>query len=463
MKSTRKEKERVVEASMKRNASKIAMGVKKSTNGKQRKDSGCNENIVTVKEEHFRQNRTLQERGQCTPAEVTLAVTKDEVQQKPHFSPKIKLQLFPLNERTRTGLEKDGYNPHLELTLRARKKICSVLKHLRNKWGCSSVVVGEPMLFPFNVDPENLGSYRRWTLNDIGISAGDVHKAVGSPATFRLRYGWFTTQPNSSCIPFISTPPTSAVIESSDNEKIISDTKLEFKHQIEVIGEVDEPMDASGPQNAAAIEQTSSVGVLSSKEQQMDNGLLQSSFQWSDFLNDTSIGGLLSEASLQGQFNISDAKSNGIGSAFHPSELTSDSLDAFIANQLKSFQEPRTVSHGPTSSILDAEETCHSFAFQKSSSSGKDLGVAGSVFPPASSCDVSPKLHKWPEMTEVNTQHDPSEKSACQELKTESLSCLRVPFNDESSLGLSGIKWNDSLGPFDLGLSSHQIIEGRQC
>ncbi|CAN6567691.1 unnamed protein product [Malus baccata var. baccata] len=52
---------------------------------------------------------------------------------------KIKLQLFPVNEATRIGLEKDGHHPYLELILRPRKKITSVLKHLNDKWGRSSI------------------------------------------------------------------------------------------------------------------------------------------------------------------------------------------------------------------------------------------------------------------------------------------------------------------------------------
>lgn len=69
----------------------------------------------------------------------------------------------------------------------AGKKISSVLKHLNSKWGCSNVAVGEPMLCPYN-PLYNSSGCKRWTLNDIDTSAGDIYASTGSPATFRLRY-----------------------------------------------------------------------------------------------------------------------------------------------------------------------------------------------------------------------------------------------------------------------------------
>ncbi|GAB4847692.1 hypothetical protein Ancab_026754 [Ancistrocladus abbreviatus] len=117
--------------------------------------------------------------------------------------------------------------------------------------------------------------------------------------------------------------------------------------EIEAIGQGDTPISTSEQANVAMIGQTSSGGVIGSKG--MDNGLLLSSARWSDFLSDTTIGELLSEASLMGHFNITDSKSKGSRSAFQPTELIPDSLDAFVANQLKCFQEQTTVSPGPTS------------------------------------------------------------------------------------------------------------------
>jgi len=75
----------------------------------------------------------------------------------------------------------------LELTLRGRKKISSILKHLGKKWGSSSIANGDLILFPYNV-MENLSDCRRWTINDSDTTASAVYAAVGTPALFRLKY-----------------------------------------------------------------------------------------------------------------------------------------------------------------------------------------------------------------------------------------------------------------------------------
>lgn len=43
------------------------------------------------------------------------------------------------------------------------------------------------MLFPYNIQRENLASCQRWT-QESTVSAGDVHGMIGSPPVFRLRY-----------------------------------------------------------------------------------------------------------------------------------------------------------------------------------------------------------------------------------------------------------------------------------
>lgn len=68
----------------------------------------------------------------------------------------------------------------------------SVVKHINNKWGSSGIALGEPMLFPYNLWPENMSGYRAWSLNDDDISAGDVYVATGSPSVFRLKYVYYS-------------------------------------------------------------------------------------------------------------------------------------------------------------------------------------------------------------------------------------------------------------------------------
>ncbi|KAF3781482.1 TSL-kinase interacting protein 1 [Nymphaea thermarum] len=118
------------------------------------------------------------------PAEGTRPLSKD---------PKLKLQLFPIDDYTRKAMEKDDHNPHLELTVGARKKISSIIEHLNRKWGDSSVASGELVLFPYAAYQEHIVGHHSWTLRDSFLSAADVYAAVGRPAVFRLRYGWFSS------------------------------------------------------------------------------------------------------------------------------------------------------------------------------------------------------------------------------------------------------------------------------
>ncbi|KAF8012032.1 hypothetical protein BT93_I0226 [Corymbia citriodora subsp. variegata] len=137
---------------------------------------------------------------------------------------KIKLQLFPIDEVTCLGLQKDGHHPYLELTLKARKRISSVLKHLQTKWGSSTIATGEPVLYPYSIQ-EARSSPDRWTLDDKHVTAGDVHAAIGSPALFRLRYGWFSNagskslSQSSELAPAESLNPASFLTKSSDQHE----------------------------------------------------------------------------------------------------------------------------------------------------------------------------------------------------------------------------------------------------
>ncbi|XP_038997941.1 TSL-kinase interacting protein 1-like [Hibiscus syriacus] len=206
----------------------------------------------------------------------------------------------------------------------------------------------------------------------------------------------------------------------------------------------------SGETNVAVAEKISNGGVGSTEnEVAMDSSIGQSLAIWADSLTNISIGGLLSEASLQGRFGNCDPKSNGITSG--SSQLISDSFDAFLAGQMNPFKNQRPPVQDLHSSILDADDTCHAFPFQKFSSLGKNaIASGGSAYSHACSQDTSSKSFKHPHPTEANTQ---LQVQACQQSDTDLILCSRV-YNNESSLGLSDIKWTESLGPFDLGLSS---------
>ncbi|XP_057491274.1 TSL-kinase interacting protein 1 [Actinidia eriantha] len=562
MKTTKQREGKIVEVPKKQNAIVCCTGVKKSEKriggwhprravSKNPFDAEDDPGILPLSAGQMGGQQSL--RKFTLSQETTKEVLKLEPKIGLHPSEKIKLQLFPIDEGTRIGLENDGHNPFLELTLRAWKKISSVLKHLNSKWEYSTVALGDPMLFPYNIQLEKLSSYKRWTLNDKGVSAGDVHAAIQSPTVFRLRYGWFPNlEPKTIAVPSTSTH-LGTCFESEGLQKDwskISELMDDRKEKRQITSEdfktinpnkkanavvtknmsVDAPVDCLDDEvkvgnglaqtvvpwdnsltnlgiggllsdaslqgkisccnpksegsklNSRPIQLISSEisigGLLSEASLQgrinnherksnegklglqltMDQGLLQSSVPWSDSLTNLSIGGLLSEASLLGKIDCYDPKSNGSKLGLQPTPLISDSLDAFIAGQLDSQpQESKPWSHVSRSSILDAEETCHAFPFRKFSSSGKDVRVIGNATPWDSNHDGSSKSFKFSNFSKLNGQGEFAQDPPCQESNTGLLTHFGVN-NDESSLGLAGIKWTESLGSFDVGLPTSRQI-----
>lgn len=390
-------------------------------------------------------------------------------------STKIKLQLFPIDEVTRLGLQKDGHHPYLELTLKARKRISSVLKHLQTKWGSSNIATGGPVLYPYSIE-EAKSSPDRWTLNDKEVSAGDVHAAIGSPALFRLRYGWFFNAGSKSLGKSSDLAPAESLIPASFL------TKPYHQHggmQKVCKSDVNNKHDEKGKFEQADSEITETVGVKNN-EIKMDNlvdhpvdrmktfdcnegGYRQSSELWPDDLTNISIGGLLSEASLQGMFSSYLSKTDGCVPTSHPSQCTSDSFDALIAKHVQDFQSKKLSPNEPCSSILDAEDTCMAFPFKKSSMSKDTLTLNGSSNVGIPCTEIGARPCQFPKAAEddiqVRIEADTWDANAFQETETTLQLSSRV-YNDESSLGLAGIKWTDTLGPFDLGLPSGKVIDG---
>lgn len=114
---------------------------------------------------------------------------------------------------------------------------------------------------------------------------------------------------------------------------------------------------------------------------------------WSDSLNDISIGGLFSEASLQGRFNNGNNTSKSIAGNADSTQIFSDSLDAFLYARTRCPQGPRPPSHDSQTFILDGEETCHAFPVPKFSSSGKRVSAIGG--------DSGSRSFKFPKIEEV--------------------------------------------------------------
>ncbi|XP_021982204.1 TSL-kinase interacting protein 1 isoform X4 [Helianthus annuus] len=364
---------------------------------------------------------------------------------------KIKLQLFPVDEVTRIGLEKDGLNPFLELTLKARKKISSVIKHIHTKWGGSHIAVGEPMLLPYDTHLRHSPMSRRWTSKDSSISAGDVYMAVQSPAIFRLSYGWFSDhQPervsattdvhnciksdgihksiseDRNCVDATAQVAVTAPLvndtevkigQSQESSRLMDDnmTDLTMGGLFTLEGNNDTEVKTGQSQDWSKPSTDISIGGLLSEASLQGKlnhqAAIPAPVTWDDNLTVLSIGGLLSEASLQAKIN--NNKSDG--------GFISDSLDAMVSSHVKTN----------CSSILDAEETCHAFAFRKFSSSTKNIRVTA-----RSTQDSTSNPFRFPHLPEAENACGPQQFG-----------------EDSRSLGLRGITWNESLGPFDLGNS----------
>ncbi|KAJ4967601.1 hypothetical protein NE237_019450 [Protea cynaroides] len=409
-------------------ASKLNLAMK--TSGKQRrKDEASRKSNATIGISSTREKNKTSLFGKGEHL-VSSRTSNDVLEHGQPLQPsvKIKLQLFPIDEHTRFGLEKDGHNPYLELTLKAQKRIHSVIKHLNKKWGNSSIAMGELMLFPYSIQLENLAASERWMSKDIDTTAEDVYAVIGRPSIFRLRYGWISDlEPKN-----LQLPPTSRGFEDCLQSE---DAQKDFSKNVEIM---------------EGDEQTFEDGTRTNK------GVTLSSFAWADSLTNISIGGLLSDASLHGNTSRCDPAPLGQQIPF-----SSDSFDVAISNLIHGRPHgPRPSSNGSHSSILDAEETCHAFPFQKPSPVENVLPASSS---PSGFCrqDASSKSFKISNFVEVGNLTEPTQEHVSQTLKDDLLPQTQGVNNVESSLGLADIKWTDSLGPLDLGLSSfRQIISG---
>ncbi|MCL7028322.1 hypothetical protein MKW94_017693 [Papaver nudicaule] len=351
---------------------------------------------------------------------------------------KIKLQLFPVDETTREGLEKDGHNPHLELILSNRKKISSVMNHLNSKWGSSGTARGELRLFPYDIRLDNIAEYRPWTLKDKD-SAADVYTAIGRPSVFRLRYGWF---------PHLSRP-ASCFADCLQSEDLKKESSMAGKTR-------DDQGKAQKVDNQKS-KQVCSLTENAAENSRIDVELSLSSSLWTDNLTNISIGGLLSEASRQPVTSSCIAKPTGTNSNFQQVPFSCDSFDAAIAAHIFSQSQSTQKRTAMQPSILDAEETCHAFPSRKLSSSERFLTSSRTAPPGSCSQDTNFNSFKFPGSFEEKSRGETVKHIPCQEPeKTSSPPQAQGIDNSTNSLGLGDIKWSqgDSLGPLGFTLPS---------
>ncbi|MQL96689.1 hypothetical protein Taro_029369 [Colocasia esculenta] len=423
-------------------------------------------------------------------------------------SMKLKLQLFPIDEVTRKALERDDRNPHLELTLSARKRISSILEHLHRKWGNSSIASGELMLFPYSIQQDNIVSCPRWTLKDTAASAGDVYASVGSPAIFRLRYGWFSNlEPSSphesSCMQAKSVEEEDASIRVSPDKSVTMDSAVGPYSSISqvpdrlIVGVISNLTSVGSAAVPPPIDiQTMSVsdGIVQSKNEQlislqkvddssvcrevvddMDeqeytenlracDGATISAGEWADSLTNISVGDLFSEASrVAYAYNNTNNSLSPWANSSHLQHLSlsCDSFDAAIAGLLSRHQDMVIPSNRASpASILDAEETCDEFSFHKILALNQDNLDPPSPFSTAPSeqfCQAGSNgyqgfLKDFTAEVEPLDDSPPRVDIDANPPHDELISDTKS--DPEKNVDLADFCWPDSLGPLDLDIAS---------
>ncbi|KAL0426421.1 UNVERIFIED_CONTAM: TSL-kinase interacting protein 1 [Sesamum latifolium] len=424
-----------------------------------------------------------------------------------HNSGKLKLQLFPIDECTRKALEMDNHNPHLELTLSTRKKLSSVLEHLNRKWGNSSLLSKELMLFPYWAQRENLVGYQKWT-KDSPLCAADVYYLIGSPPIFRLRYGWFSkAEVESATAQALS---CANIKEHNSNINIATEQNAEAENPNGPLGDQlvsAEKLETLSPLSTRTPITTVECGVSLSKintsrfrdstavlssvregsgdlavTRQVENMKVLDVFsasdevclkkhievleeysivhwEWADSLTNISVGDLLSESTQNTDVNCTEFPMPLGSNCFQQMPFSCDSFDAAIAAHIYKHQnkvdlQQGLASHAP--SIWDGEETCDAFAFQKTGAfCNKEQDVSmNDTMEACKQATVPSPSASHEEVEELPEMENLTSDLACGDLLDDGRSDHPSENSTKDFGGLTDIYWPDSLGPLDLDIPS---------
>uniref|UniRef100_A0A2P2LZH9 Uncharacterized protein MANES_09G067200 n=1 Tax=Rhizophora mucronata TaxID=61149 RepID=A0A2P2LZH9_RHIMU len=410
-----------------------------------------------------------------------------------HTSMKLKLQLFPIDDGTRRALELDKHNPHLELTLGSRKKISSVLEHLNQKWGDSSVASEELMLLPYNAHRENLVGCQRW-MQDSNATAADVHISIGSPAMFRLRYGWFlNTEFTSMRAQKPLVPTCTSVGDSSTGNRMqeivdpISSYGSSTNDQAEkIVDPCNDQLTAAnkicasasaGGHNSAVTRNNllefsdpaantswhrKEISNRANPKQPADfdylrpsNGIALPAGEWADSPTNISVGDLLAEVPHDENQDCSDAPIVQSNQCLQM-PFSCDSFDAAIAAHMSKHQKFLSTVVPHTGSIWDAEETCDAFSFQKSHLLYQEVPTSSCVGSP-STCKQMQGTNSKPSNAFVEELPDAEDLVERPDVEPINECQSNAQIADDSARdfsGLADIYWPDSLGPLDLDIPS---------
>ncbi|CAL1379111.1 unnamed protein product [Linum trigynum] len=380
-----------------------------------------------------------------------------------YSSTKLKLQFFPIDDTTRRAMELDKRNPHLELTLSARKKISSVLEHLNRKWGDSCVALGELMLFPYAANIDNLLGDQRWTQHST-VSAADVYNSLGRPPVFRLRYGWFSDSGGAAALlqahskltndevqklMNVRKDPLAVVNGNSARESLPMDIPSDInvyvsqgpKCNSSISPENNLLCSRKGTDEATNMKQMEDGNVLG-----MTNSTTLSAGEWADSLTNISVGDLLSDVP-------NDCNTSNIvlpiaqnDQCLQQIPFSCDSFDAAIAAHISKHQDKLgflPAVQPQTSSIWDADETCDAFSFQRSGILCQEAPTTSSSSPRAAG---EQEVHNRERQIDYSGDGDPMDEGPCEP------EVMDTSGKDFSAL--ADIYWPDSLGPLDLDTPS---------
>lgn len=126
---------------------------------------------------------------------------------------RLMLQLFAVDDVTKSALLAAGLNPHLELTFRAKKSVPGLMQHLAVKWAAAIARLPKPLrdaeptlqLYPFE-SASAAEAKGAWNASHDGATATDIFDACGRPAMFRVRYGWVPGAA-AAARPYLAPPP----------------------------------------------------------------------------------------------------------------------------------------------------------------------------------------------------------------------------------------------------------------
>ncbi|VAH58018.1 unnamed protein product [Triticum turgidum subsp. durum] len=288
--------------------------------------------------------------------------------QPPNYSKKMKLQFFPIDEAIQKVLQQEKHNPYLELTLAPRKKMSSIVQHLNTKWGRSSCAKGELMLFPYGARPDSLVGSEKWTVND-SCTAADVYVAVGSPSTFRLRYGWFEQQSSEESLAPVHSAEKTIGDKPSDHFVFPNKPSDPFEFPNKPLDPFEFPNKPSDPFEFPSKHSdpfefpskfTSPSDVCNTEQTVVDNQSKVTPLSWIDCISNISFGALLSQA-----VPSQDSK--------QPPLQNKETCHAFPRNQTSArmFSSAHGNSSAITSSILGAIPESDTDGNQRCSTEGR--------------------------------------------------------------------------------------------